>query len=170
MPKPDLQQRRAFGLAAVTFTFTLAAALAGCASAPAPATITDTAARTPQLSTLTRLLNEAGLADTLRGAGPYTVFAPTDEAFKAVPQKTLDELAANKDMLRAVLTYHVIEGKVTAAEVKTGPAKTVQGASVALSKAGTFLTVEDAVVQTADVPATNGVVHLIDRVLMPPRR
>ena len=168
MPTPALHPRRAIGLAAVTFALTLA--LAGCATTPAPATITDTAARTPQLSTLTRLLNEAGLADTLRGNGPFTVFAPSDEAFKAVPQKTLDELAANKEMLRAVLAYHVVEGKLTSAEVKTGPAKTVQGANVALSKAGTFVTVEDAVVQTADVTATNGVVHVIDRVLMPPRR
>jgi uncharacterized surface protein with fasciclin (FAS1) repeats len=73
-------------------------------------------------------------------------------------------------MLKSVLTYHVLPGKVTSAEVQTGSAKTVQGASVALSKAGTFVTVEDAVVMTADIPATNGVIHLVDRVLMPPKR
>lgn len=143
---------------------------AGCASTPAPASIADTAARTPQLSTLSKLLADAGLADTLKGPGPFTVFAPTDEAFKAVPKKTMDELAANKDLLRAVLTYHVVPGKVMAADVKPGAVKTVQGANIALAKAGTFVTVEEAVVQSADVAATNGVVHVIDRVLIPPRR
>jgi uncharacterized surface protein with fasciclin (FAS1) repeats len=98
------------------------------------------------------------------------VFAPTDEAFKAVPKKTMDELAANKEMLRAVLTYHVVPGKVMAADIKQGPVKTVQGANIALSKAGTFVTVEEAVVTKADVQATNGVVHVIDSVLIPPRR
>jgi len=146
----------------------LAATLGGCATAPVPTTIADTAARTPQLSTLTRLLGEAGLTDTLRGPGPFTVFAPTDEAFKAVPAATLARLASDKELLRSVLTFHVVPGKVMAAEVKNGPAKSVQGANLALSRAGTFVTVEDAVVQVADVQATNGVVHIIDTVLIPP--
>jgi uncharacterized surface protein with fasciclin (FAS1) repeats len=145
-------------------------ALVACASTPAPTTIADTAARTPQLSTLSRLINEAGLADTLRGAGPFTVFAPSDEAFKAVTADTLAKLAADKDMLRAVLTFHVVAGKVPAADLQNGNVKTVQGANVALAKAGSFVTVEDAVVQTADVMASNGVVHIIDRVLMPPKK
>lgn len=144
------------------------AVLTGCATPPAPMSIADTAARTPQLTTLNKLINDAGLADTLRGAGPYTVFAPTDDAFKAVPAATLEALAKDKDRLKAVLTFHVIAGQVMAANVKNGPAKTVQGANVTLSKAGDFVTIEDAVVTQADVPATNGVVHLIDRVLMPP--
>jgi uncharacterized surface protein with fasciclin (FAS1) repeats len=151
----------------------LAAALAlvaGCASTPAPATVADTAARTPQLSTLNKLIADAGLGETLRAAGPYTVFAPSDDAFKAVPAKTMAELAANKEMLKSVLTYHVLPGKVTAAEVKNGNAKTVQGANVALGKSGTYVTVEEAMVTQADVPATNGVVHIIDRVLIPPKR
>jgi uncharacterized surface protein with fasciclin (FAS1) repeats len=149
---------------------TAAALAAGCATGPAPATITDTAARTPQLSTLTKLINDAGLADTLRGTGPYTVFAPSDEAFKAVPAKTMAELAQNKELLKSVLTFHVVPGKVAAADVKPGNAKTVQGANLALAKAGAFVTVEDAVVTQADVAATNGVVHVIDRVLIPPKR
>ena len=152
----------------LTGAVALTALLGGCATTPAPTTITDTAARTPQLSTLTRLLGEAGLADTLRGAGPFTVFAPSDAAFKAVPAATMAQLASDKDMLRSVLTFHVVPGKVMAAEVKNGPAKTVQGANLALSRAGTFVTVEDAVVQVADVPVTNGVVHIIDTVLIPP--
>jgi uncharacterized surface protein with fasciclin (FAS1) repeats len=156
--------KRAFALLAAT----TALALAGCASTPAPATITDTAARTPQLSTLSKLISDAGLADTLRGAGPFTVFAPTDEAFKAVPAATMARLAQDKQMLIAVLNYHVILGKVSSADVKTGNVKTVQGANVAVSKAGTFVTVEDAVVTQADVAVTNGVVHVIDKVLLPP--
>jgi uncharacterized surface protein with fasciclin (FAS1) repeats len=145
-------------------------ALAGCATTPTPVSITDSAARTPQLSTLSKLIHDAGLDDTLRGPGPFTVFAPTDEAFKAVPAKTLAELAANKELLVAVLTYHVLPGKLLSTEVKNGPAKTVNGASLALYKSGDFLTVEDAVVQKPDVPASNGVIHLVDRVLMPPKK
>jgi uncharacterized surface protein with fasciclin (FAS1) repeats len=147
-----------------------ALALAGCATAPSPVSITDTVARTPQLSTLSKLIGDAGLADTLRGPGPFTLFAPTDEAFKSVPAKTLADLAANKSMLAAVLTFHVLPGKVMSADVKNGAAKTVNGANVTLAKAGTFVTVEEAVVQQADLPATNGVVHLIDRVLIPPKQ
>lgn len=148
----------------------LATLAAGCATTAGPSTIADTAAATPQLSTLNKLIADAGLAETLKGAGPYTVFAPSDEAFKAVPAKTMQELAANKELLKALLTYHVIPGKVMAAEVKNGNMKTVHGASVAVAKAGGFVTVEEAMVQQADVPATNGVVHVIDRVLMPPKR
>ena len=148
----------------------LTSALIGCATRPEPTTIADTAARTPQLSTLSKLLADAGLSDTLRGAGPFTVFAPSDEAFKAVPAKTMAELAANKELLKSVLTYHVLPGKVSAAEAKNGNLKTVQGANVAIARAGTFVTVEEALVTQADVTATNGVIHVIDKVLMPPKR
>ena len=151
-------------------TLSAAALLQGCATSSAPATIADTAARTPQLSTLNKLIADAGLADTLRQGGPYTVFAPSDEAFKAVPAKTMAELAANKELLKSVLTYHVLPGKVASAEVKNGNAKTVQGANLALAKSGGFVTVEDAMVTQADVAASNGVVHVIDRVLMPPKK
>ena len=151
-------------------TLSAAALLQGCATTSAPATITDTAARTPQLSTLNKLIADAGLAETLRQPGPFTVFAPSDEAFKAVPAKTMAELAANKDLLQSVLTYHVVPGKVPSAEVKNGNARTVQGANLSLAKAGGYVTVEDAMVTEADVPASNGVVHVIDRVLMPPKK
>jgi uncharacterized surface protein with fasciclin (FAS1) repeats len=146
--------------------------VAGCATAPAPApgTIADTVARTPQLSTLNRLINDAGLADTLRGTGPFTAFAPTDEAFKSVPAKTLADLGGDKELLKAVLTYHVVPGRLTAAQVRNGTAKTVNGAELALAKSGDTVTVEDAVVTQADIAASNGVVHVIDRVLVPPKR
>lgn len=146
------------------------ALLAACATTPAPAPLADTLARDPQLSTFNRLVAQAGLADELRGSGPLTVFAPSDEAFKAVPAKTLEALAADPAQLKAVLAYHVIDGRMTAADVKTGAAKTRQGANIALAKAGSFVTVDDAVVQQADIVATNGVAHVVDRVLMPPKK
>lgn len=146
------------------------ALLAACAAqAPStPVSVAGTVARTSNLSTLNRLVAQAGLADTLDAAGPYTLFAPTNEAFSAVPAKTLDELAKDPARLKAVLSYHLVAGKVTAAQVKNGNVKTVQGANVALSRTGDFVVVEDAMVQSADLQATNGVVHTIDRVLMPP--
>lgn len=149
---------------------TAALVLAGCASTSAPVSIADTTAKTPSLSTLNKLIGDAGLTDTLRGAGPYTVFAPTDDAFKAVPAKTLESLAKDKEQLKAVLMYHVVPGKVVAADIKSGKTKTAQGADVVVAKAGGFVTVEEALVTQADVPASNGVVHVIDRVLIPPKR
>lgn len=142
----------------------------GCATTPAPTTIADTIARTPQLSTLSKLVADAGLADTLRGPGPFTVFAPTDDAFKAVAPATLAALANDKERLKATLMFHVVPGAVTAAKVVNGPVKTAQGANVALARSGTFVTVDDAVVTLADMPASNGVVHIVDRVLIPPAR
>lgn len=149
----------------------VAVLLAACATtAPAPVSVADTIARDPQLSTLNGLVHKAGLADQLKAAGPYTVFAPTNDAFAAVPAKTLADLGNNPAQLKEVLSYHVLPAKLMAADVKTSNAKTAQGANLALSKAGEFVTVEDAMVQTPDIVATNGVVHTVDRVLMPPRR
>ena len=150
-----------FAMAALT-------TLTGCATMQSPITVAETIAANPQLSTLNGLIVKAGLTDTLKGAGPFTVFAPSNEAFAKVPAKTMEMLAANPDQLKSVLTFHVVPGKTMAADVKNGNAKTVQGANLALSKAGTFVTVEDALVQTADISATNGVVHVVDAVLMPP--
>jgi len=158
--------KQLFRLAAAS---TSIAVLAACATTPAPTTVADTIASTPQLTTLNKLVVDSGLAATLQGPGPYTVFAPTDEAFKSVPAATLATFGSDKEKLKAVLMYHVVPGKVLAADVKNGPAKTSQGANVALAKSGTFVTVDDALVTSADVPATNGVVHIVDRVLMPPR-
>ena len=147
-----------------------AAFLSSCATTPPPASIADTAARTPELSTLNKLIADAGLGDTLRGPGPFTVFAPTDAAFKALPAKTLDELSKDKARLKAVLTHHVLAAKVMAADVKTSNVKTVNGSEVAVSKAGAFVTFDEALVTQADISATNGVVHLIDKVIVPPVR
>ena len=149
---------------------TAVAALAGCATSSTPVSVTDTIAAQSQLSTLNGLVAKAGLSDTLKSGGPYTVFAPTNEAFAKVPAKTMDTLAHDPAKLKAVLAYHVVPGKVMAADVKNGNAKTVNGANVALSKAGEFVTVEEAMVQTADISATNGVVHIVDAVLIPPSK
>jgi uncharacterized surface protein with fasciclin (FAS1) repeats len=144
------------------------AVLSGCAGVPSARPVATTISATPELSTLSSLIDKAGLASTLNGTGSFTVFAPSNEAFKAVPQKTMDELAANPAKLKEVLAFHVIPVKAIAADVKNSSVKSVQGANLALSKSGSFVTVEDAVVQTADISATNGVVHVVDRVLMPP--
>lgn len=144
-------------------------ALAGCASfGSSPKNIVDTAAANPQFKTLTKLINDAGLADTLKGPGPFTVFAPTDAAFARVPAAQLEALAKDKDRLRAVLTYHVVPGKVMSTEVKNGNVKTVNGADLPLSRSGNFVGVDQALVTAADIQATNGVIHVIDQVVMPP--
>ena len=158
--------RRLFALAP------LLALVAACATQPAatPVSVADTIAREPQLSTLNGLVRQSGLSDTLQTGGPYTVFAPTNDAFNAVSAKTMDELAHDPARLKDVLSYHVLPVKMMAAQVKNSNAKTAQGSELALSKAGEFVTVEDAMVQTADIAATNGVVHTVDRVLMPPVR
>jgi uncharacterized surface protein with fasciclin (FAS1) repeats len=148
----------------------LLATLAGCATVSAPVTIADTIAKDPSLSTLNSLVAKAGLTETLKAAGPFTVFAPNNDAFKAVPAKTMDDLAKDPQKLKDVLTYHVVAGKTMSANVKNMDVKTVNGASVALSKAGDFVTIESAAVTKADLAATNGVVHIIDAVLIPPAK
>lgn len=146
------------------------AILSGCATPSGPVSVADTIAAAPELSTLSSLVAKAGLTHTLKSTGPLTVFAPTNAAFSKVTAKTMDDLSKDPEKLKAVLTYHVVPGKVMAADVKNGNAKTVNGANLALSKAGDFVTVEDGMVQKADVAATNGVVHVIDSVLIPPAR
>ena len=144
------------------------ALFSGCATRMNPVSVADTLAAQPQLSTLNSLVVKAGLVDTLKGAGPFTVFAPTNEAFAKVPAKTMETLAGDPARLKAVLTYHVLPAQVMVADVKNGNSKTVNGANLALSRAGDFVTVEDALVQTPDISATNGVVHIVDSVLLPP--
>ncbi len=151
----------------------LAAALvtlmAGCATVATPVSVADTIAADPALSTLSGLIQTAGLTDTLKGPGPFTVLAPTNDAFKAVPAKTLEALGKDPVALKGVLTYHVISAKTLAADVKNGKVKTVNGADIDLNKAGDFVTVgENAIVTKADIAASNGVVHVIDAVLLPP--
>lgn len=156
---------------ALSTTVALALALlAGCATPPQAQPLAEMTARTPALSTLQRLLNESGLAETLRGPGPYTLFAPSDEAFKALPAKTLAELSTDKARLKAVLDHHLVAARLNAADIRPGSAKSLQGGTLALGKAGDFVTVDDALVVQPDLAATNGVIHIVDRVLLPPKR
>ncbi len=142
-------------------------ALVASQAAFAAKDIVDTAVGAGQFNTLVAAVKAAGLVDTLKGPGPFTVFAPTDEAFAKLPAGTVDGLLKDPEKLRAILTYHVVAGKVMAADVKTGEAKTVQGQSVALKAEGGKVTVNGANVVTADVAASNGVIHVIDTVILP---
>ena len=128
--------------------------------------IVDTAVAAGNFKTLATALTAAGLIDTLKGKGPFTVFAPTDAAFAKLPKADLDALLADKAKLTAVLTYHVVPGKVMAGDVKAGMVKTVQGSELTLSTAGGVM-VNGAKVISADILADNGVIHVIDSVVLP---
>jgi uncharacterized surface protein with fasciclin (FAS1) repeats len=128
--------------------------------------IVDTAVAAGNFKTLATALGAAGLVDTLKGKGPFTVFAPTDAAFAKIPKADLDALLADKAKLTAVLTYHVVPGKVMAKDVKAGKVKTVQGGEITVATAA-GVTVDGAKVSATDIVADNGVIHVIDSVIMP---
>lgn len=128
--------------------------------------IVDTAVAAGTFKTLATALQAAGLVDTLKGKGPFTVFAPTDEAFAKIPKDQLDALLKDKAKLTAVLTYHVVPGKVMAADVKAGEVKTVQGTTVTVTTQG-GVKVDNAKVTKTDIVADNGVIHVIDTVILP---
>ncbi|MGF1491894.1 MAG: fasciclin domain-containing protein [Microcoleaceae cyanobacterium] len=132
------------------------------------ADVVDTAVSAGSFETLTTALKEAGLVETLKGDGPFTVFAPTDDAFAQLPDGTVEDLLKpeNKEKLSNILLYHVVAGKVTSDDIKPGSVKTVQGESVQLS-VGKGVLINDASVIKADVMADNGVIHVIDKVLIP---
>jgi uncharacterized surface protein with fasciclin (FAS1) repeats len=140
------------------------------AKAKAPADIVDTAVAAGSFNTLAAALKAAGLVETLKGPGPFTVFAPTDEAFAKLPAGTLDSLLKpeNKAKLAGILTYHVVPGKVMAADVvKLTSAKTVNGQSVKIAVNDGKVTVDGANVVKTDIAASNGVIHVIDAVMLP---
>ncbi|MFW2388761.1 MAG: fasciclin domain-containing protein [Polyangiales bacterium] len=165
----------------ILFSTLAALAFAGCAKdAPSATSTAKSAATNPdivavaagagQFSTLVAAVQAAGLVETLQGAGPFTVFAPTDEAFAKLPAGTLDSLLLpeNKAKLTAILTYHVVAGEVLAADVVTlSSADTVEGQSVAISVSDSGVRINDANVTETDVMASNGVIHVIDSVLIP---
>ncbi|MBR3370773.1 MAG: fasciclin domain-containing protein [Rhodobacteraceae bacterium] len=129
--------------------------------------IVDIAAGNEAFSTLVAAVTAAGLVDTLKGDGPFTVFAPTDEAFAALPEGTLDALLADIPTLTAILTYHVVPGAVMSGDLEDGMmAETVNGQSVTIG-VGDTVTVDGATVIQADIEATNGVIHVIDTVILP---
>ena len=143
------------------------AALALITSVASAADIVETAVSAGQFKTLVTALQEADLVDTLKGDGPFTVFAPTDAAFAKLPAGALDALLKDKSKLSAVLTYHVVPGKVMAAQVKPGDVKTVQGQALHVATKGGSVMVDNAKVTKADINASNGVIHVIDTVMLP---
>ena len=153
---------------------TLAAAIGLAGSFGAHAAekdIVDTAVEAGQFETLAAALDAADLVSTLKGAGPFTVFAPTDEAFAKLPDGTVEKLLEpeNKDQLTAILTYHVVPGKVMAADVaEIDEAQTVNGKMIDIEVDGSSVKVNDATVTAADIAAANGVIHVIDTVILPP--
>jgi len=142
-------------------------ALFAIASSASAADIVDTAVSAGQFKTLVQAVQAAGLVDTLKGEGPFTVFAPTDAAFAKLPAGTIESLLNDKQKLAQVLTYHVVPGKVTAAQVKPGDVKTVQGQSLRVRADGGAVTVNNARVTKTDIMASNGVIHVIDTVVLP---
>ena len=172
----DMKMRRIRATIALLAVAALATAAAGATAAASTTSksegdknIVQTALAAGQFNTLASLLTKAGLVETLSTSGPYTVFAPTDAAFAKVPKATLDALAENPAQLKSVLLYHVVLGRVTAMDVvKLDSAKTLEGRSLPISVAGTSVKVGTATVVTPDVTASNGVIHVIDSVLIPP--
>mgnify|MGYP003529993823 CR=1 FL=1 len=146
--------------------YLIAAAVVAASLSAQAKDIVDTAVSAGNFKTLATALQAAGLVDTLKGPGPFTVFAPTDEAFAKVPKADLDALLKDKAKLTAVLTYHVLPGKVMAADVKAGSAKTVNGQSLTIATAG-GVKVDNAKVTATDIVASNGVIHVIDSVILP---
>lgn len=136
-------------------------------SAAHAADIVDTAVAAGQFTTLVKAVQAAGLVDTLKSAGPFTVFAPTDAAFAKLPAGALESLLANPDKLKAVLTYHVVAGKVMAKDVKPGMVATVEGAKATLSVKGGKVMIDKATIVKTDIECDNGVIHVIDTVIMP---
>ena len=167
-----LKSTIAIAIAAATFAAAPTAALAGgnygakMNAAHANTDIVDLAVGAGQFKTLAKALTAAGLVDTLKGPGPFTVFAPTDAAFAKIPADQLNALLADKAALTKVLTYHVVSGKVMAADVKAGAVKTVQGGALTISTTGGVMVDKAKVIKT-DIAGSNGVIHVIDSVLMP---
>jgi uncharacterized surface protein with fasciclin (FAS1) repeats len=156
------------------YLFLVAALALAVASTPVQAQaakdIVDTAVAAGSFKTLATALQAAGLVETLKGKGPFTVFAPTDDAFAKIPKADLDALLKDKAKLTAVLTYHVVPGKVMAADVvKLKEAKTVQGGSVKIDTTK-GVKIDNAMVTKTDIVASNGVIHVIDTVIMPASR
>jgi uncharacterized surface protein with fasciclin (FAS1) repeats len=164
------------GTAIVISAAALAAATSISAASPAKTAmgqknIVQTAVAAGQFKTLVALVKQAGLAGALSGSGPLTVFAPTDAAFAKVPKSTLAALGKDKAQLKAVLLYHVVKGKVTAAQASMlTSAKTLEGATLPIRVSGGKVYVGGALVTKANVMASNGVIHVVNKVLIPPKQ
>jgi len=168
----NMKHRLPIILVAAAFIFSAQAMAGGHASAPAKQDIVDTAISAGSFNTLVAAVQAAELVEALKGTGPLTVFAPTDEAFAALPEGTVESLLKpeNKEQLQAVLLYHVVSGKIMAADIGSGaqPA-TLQGAKIDVVGSSSGVTVNGANVVSADVVTSNGVIHVIDAVILPPQ-
>ncbi|MBE0544111.1 MAG: fasciclin domain-containing protein [Verrucomicrobia bacterium] len=164
-----MKKIRNLTIAALAFAVTAMPLAHATDKSSTPGDIVAVASGAGSFNTLVAAVKAAGLVETLQGTGPFTVFAPTDEAFAKLPKGTVEDLLKpeNKEKLVAILTYHVLPGKVTAAEVKTMKAKTVNGKELNLKVWGGNVTVDNAKVVKADVMAKNGVIHVIDTVVLP---
>ena len=164
--------KSAFATMAIVAATAIGLAVSSVSVRAADKDIVDTAVGAGQFETLAAALGAAGLVDTLKGTGPFTVFAPTDEAFAKLPAGTVENLLKpeNKDQLTAILTYHVVPGNVMATDVvKLSEAETVNGKKVNIKVEGDTVMINDAKVVSADVAASNGVIHVIDAVILPPQ-
>lgn len=163
--------KKLLALAALAVVLTLAVA-SNHEAADEPGTIADIAVASPDFSILVTALQAAGLVDTLAGEGPFTVFAPTDEAFAALPEGELEALLADPDALQAVLLYHVVPGTVTSEDVLAlddgAQVETVEGSPLTVTFMNGTVMVNEATVTAVDIMASNGVIHVIDTVLLPP--
>jgi uncharacterized surface protein with fasciclin (FAS1) repeats len=163
-----MNTRRAFVILAAVAALSACNSMSEKKMAEAPkADIVDTAVAAGSFKTLVAAVQAAGLVDTLKSPGPFTVFAPTDAAFAKLPAGTVDALLKDKAKLTKILTYHVVSGEILSKDIKTGDVKTVEGQSVSIVKDAMGVTVNGAKVVGADVMASNGVIHVIDTVLIP---
>lgn len=174
MKRMTLKTCLAASLSAMTLALTPALATAGMGygtaagkTAASRADIVDTALAAGQFNTLAKALTAAGLVETLKGPGPFTVFAPTDAAFAKIPADQLNALLADKAALTKVLTYHVVPGRILARDVRTGEVKTAQGQPVSIKADRSGVMVNEARVVKTDIQASNGVIHVIDTVILP---
>ena len=164
-----MNTRHIFSLTRRTLGVVLVAGAAcSFAAAAEPVTVSRTIAAQASLSTLNSLIIAADLQGAMDGAGPFTVFAPSNDALKALPAAVLNDVSKDPAKLKNLLTFHVVPAAALAKDVKNSNVKALNGDTLALSKAGEFVTVENALVTTADIVASNGVVHIIDTVLIPP--
>ena len=162
---------KAFDIARRATVFVAIATLfSACATVEKPTSVADTIAKTPSLSTLNGLIESAGLTAALQAPGTFTVFAPNNDAFNAVKPATMEDLAKHPAKLKDLLTYHVVPSVAMAKDVKNSTVKALNGDPLALSKAGDFVTVENAAVVQADIVATNGVIHIVDMVMTPAKK
>jgi len=163
-----MNTRRAFVILAAVAALSACQSMSEKKMSEAPkADIVDTAVAAGSFKTLVTAIQAAGLVDTLKSPGPFTVFAPTDAAFAKLPAGTVEALLKDKAKLTQILTYPVVPGKILSSDIKTGDVKTVEGQTVSIVKSATGVTVNGAKVIGADVLATNGVIHVIDTVLIP---